>query len=254
MTKPTSGEIPRRNSNRKPNSPPAGAIRTPITATSTRRSITPRRCSIAPPRTSWPGAASTSTAGAAPRPPRRWRWPSRPIDGPGLRGRRTAALRTCRHFDRPAVGGPRRRSRAGDRQLLRPDPQVLRRRAGPVRRLHHLLRSLDRRRHRGPDPAQHTGGVHRGSGLAVVRDAGHSRHRRGRTRARRAGADGQHLGEPALLPGAGKGRRSFDPVGHQVHRRPLRPDDGHRVGQRGRVAAAQGNGVLHSGSASAPTT
>ena len=105
-----------------------------------------------------------------------------------------------------------RRPRVGDRQLLRPDPQVLRQRAQPLRRHDDLLRSVDRRRHRRADAAEHPCGVHRGARLAVVRDAGHSGDRRRRSRARRAGADGQHLGEPALFPRAGEGRRSFDPV------------------------------------------
>ena len=48
--------------------------------------------------------------------------------------------------------------------------------------------------------AEHARGVRRGARLAELRDAGHSGDRQGRARQRRAGADGQYLGDAALFP------------------------------------------------------
>ena len=48
--------------------------------------------------------------------------------------------------------------------------------------------------------AEHARGLRRIAGLAELRDAGHPGHRRRRARTGRARADGQYLGEPALLP------------------------------------------------------
>ena len=59
---------------------------------------------------------------------------------------------------------------------------------------------LDRRCDRRADTAEHARGLHRVAGLAELRDAGHPGDRRRRARQGRAGADGQHLGEPALFP------------------------------------------------------
>ena len=56
--------------------------------------------------------------------------------------------------------------------------------------------------HREAVQAEHARGVHRGAGLAVVRDAGHPGDRRGRACARRDRADGQHLGDAAVLSAA----------------------------------------------------
>ena len=63
-------------------------------------------------------------------------------------------------------------------------------------------------RHRGADPTQHPRGVHRSAGLADLRDAGHSGDRRGRAREDARGADGQYLGDAALFPRARARRRS----------------------------------------------
>ena len=62
---------------------------------------------------------------------------------------------------------------------------------------------------------------------------------------RRAGADRQHLGEPAAPQGAGAWRRLVDPVRHQIYRRALRHAARHGVGQRGRAAAVEGHGLRH---------
>ena len=72
--------------------------------------------------------------------------------------------------------------------------------------------------------------------------------------ARRAGADGQHLGEPALFQGARKGRRSVDPVRHQIHRRPFRPDARHRLRQQGGAGSGSRTPSTRWASASGPTT
>ena len=123
-----------------------------------------------------------------------------------------------------------------------------------LRRDDHLLRSADRRRHRRADAAEHPRRVHRDARLADLRDAGHPGDRRGRAPARRAGADGQHLGEPALFQGAGQRRRPVDPVRHQIHRRPFRPDARHGLRQQGDRAAAARTPFTRWACASAPTT
>ncbi len=60
----------------------------------------------------------------------------------------------------------RRRPRAGHRQRLPADAQILRQRADALRHRHDLLRPDDRRRHREADPAEHPRGVRRGARLA----------------------------------------------------------------------------------------
>ena len=112
----------------------------------------------------------------------------------------------------------------------------------------------DRSGHRHADPAQHPRRLCREPGIADLRDAGHSGHRRGGPRARRRRGDGQHLGEPALFPRPGEGRRPLDPVRHQIYRRPFRHHAGRGRGQCGDVAAVEGNGLRDSASASDPTT
>ncbi len=56
--------------------------------------------------------------------------------------------------------------------------------------------------------AEHARRLSRIARLAELRDAGHSGDRRGGACQRRAGADGQHLGDAALFPRARQGRRS----------------------------------------------
>ena len=55
--------------------------------------------------------------------------------------------------------------------------------------------------------AEHPRGVRRGARLAVLRDAGHPGHRRGRARQGRRRADGQYLGDAALFPRPREWRR-----------------------------------------------
>ena len=73
-------------------------------------------------------------------------------------------------------------------------------------------------------------------------------------RTRRAGADGQHLGDPALLPAARPRRRPLDPGRHQIYRRPLRPDARHGLGQRGRLGRSSRTPSSPPASASGRTT
>ena len=230
----------RRRSRRTPSSNPTprsrspAAIRTRTTATSTRRSITPPRCSIGPPRIFSPTRARTSTAAAARRPPRRWKTPSR-----RSKDRPARASRSCPRALRPSRPRCSRCCKSGDHLLVSdsaygPTRTFCDTILSALRRHDDLLRSADRRGHRRSDATEHPRGVHRSAGLAHLRDAGHSGDRRGRAQERRAGADGQHLGGPALFQGAGKRRRSVDPVRHQIHRRPFRPDARHRLRQQAR--------------------
>ena len=237
-----------------PRSPPAAAIRTRITATSTRRSITPPRCSTGPPRIISPskgqysyGRRGTPTSEALEK-------AIQEIEGPacaavallpsGLAAISTALLAVLKAGDHvlvtDSVYGPTRKFCDTVLSALRRDD--------------HLLRSADRRGHRRADAAEHPRRVHRDARLADVRDAGHPGHRRGRAPARRAGADGQHLGRPALFQGAGKGRRPGDPVRHQIHRRPFRPDARHRLRQQGRPRSGSRTPPTRWASASGRTT
>ncbi len=70
-------------------------IPAPTTASSIRRSITPRPCSIPMPRISSPIARATNTAAAARRPPRRSNWRCR-----SSRGRNAPACHCCRRGSR----------------------------------------------------------------------------------------------------------------------------------------------------------
>ena len=158
MTKKTEDSPRIRRSSRRRASSPAAAIRSPITASSIRRFITPRPCFIARPRIISPTAAATSTAGAARRPRKRWRTRSR-ARRPRLRRRRAAAVGARGGVDRAAGSAPGRRPRAGHRQRLSADAEILRQRAQALRRRHDLLRSADRRRHRRADAAQHARGL-----------------------------------------------------------------------------------------------
>ena len=189
----------------------AAAIRRPITASSIRRWTTPRPCSIRRPRTIAPaarryiyGRRGTPTSEAL-------ESALAELEGPhcagvallpsGLAAITTALLSVARC----------RRPRAGHRQRLSADPEILRQRAHPLWRRDHLLRPADRRRHRRTDAAQYARGLRGGAGLAVVRGAGRPRDRGCRARPRRRRADGQYLGEPALFPRARQGRRPLDP-------------------------------------------
>ena len=142
------------DSSRTPAWSPPAATRRPITASSIRRSITPRPCSIRPPKT------MSRTA-------RRYQYGRRgtpTIGGAGRRiardrRRRTApASRCCRRAwrrSRPrCCRSAGRRPRAGHRQRLPADAQFLRRRAQALRRRDDLLRSADRRRHRQADASR----------------------------------------------------------------------------------------------------
>ncbi len=73
-----------------------------------------------------------------------------------------------------------RRSHPDYRQRLSPDPQFRRLDPQALRRRDQLLRSADRRRHRRRCSSRTPRGLRRGAGLAKLRDAGHSGHRRGR--------------------------------------------------------------------------
>ena len=148
----------------------------------------------------------------------------------------------------------RRRSSAGLRQRLPSHPQFLQRHARPLRRRDHLFRSADRRRHRQPVQAQHQGGAGRGARLAVLRNARHSRDRRGRACARRARHRRQHLGDAAVSPLA-RARRRYQHAGRdQIYRRPFRHHVRHDFGQREGLAAGRRGASACSASAPDPTT
>ena len=102
-----------------------------------------------------------------------------------MRRRRAAAVGTGGGFARAAVGRAGRRPRAGHRQCLWADAEILRHRAQPQRRHDDLFRSADRQRHRRADAAQHPRGLSVESpGSLIVRGAGRARdRRRRRTRA-----------------------------------------------------------------------
>ena len=127
-------------------SPMPAASRLPIMAMSTRRSITPRPCSIRAPRTTSPIAAAINMAGAARRHRKRSQTGARGPRGPAMRRRRAAAVRARRRRHGAAVGAARRRSRSRHRQRLCPDTQALRHHPHPLRHRHDLLRPGDRRR------------------------------------------------------------------------------------------------------------
>ena len=132
--------------------------------------------------------------------------------------------------------------KAGDHLLVcdnayRPDAQFLQRHAGPLWRRDHLFRSPDRRRHRRIVQAEHPGGAGRGARLAILRNARHSRDRRGRACARRARDRRQHLGDAALSPLARAGRRHQHAGRDQIYRRPFRHHVRNDLGQRQGLAA-----------------
>ena len=105
-----------------------------------------------------------------------------------------------------------------------------------LRRRDDLLRPGARRRHRGAAAAEHHGGVHRGPGFAILRDAGHPGHRRGGAPARRRRAHGQHLGDAAAVPAARARRRSRDRGRNQIPVGQLGPAARARVGERPHLA------------------
>ena len=160
-----------------PGSSMPAAIRRSSTASSTRRSIAARRCSIRAPTTSCTAGRATPTAPRARRRRKHSRAPGRPSPAPPGRCLRppglaavTLALMSC--------------LKAGDHLLVtdsvyRPTRQFCDGVLKALRRRDDLLRPGARRRHRGAAAAEHHGGVHRGAGLAVLRDAGHPGHRRG---------------------------------------------------------------------------
>ena len=133
---------------------------------------------------------------------------------------------------RSAHGLRRGRSSADGRQLLRSHPPFLRHHAETVRRRNHLLRSADRCGYRQTVPPEHQGRVLRKPRLAHLRGPGRSGDCRRGACARRVRADGQHLGHADLFSGAGARRRSVDPGGDEIYRRPCRCDD--RLCQRQR--------------------
>ena len=158
---------------------------------------------------------------------------------PAMRRRRYRALGPGRDHHHPARGAEGRRSSPGLRQCLPSDPQFLQRHAGPLRRRDQLFRSPDRRRHRRPVQAQYQGGAGRSAGLAILRNARHSRDRGGRACARRAGDRRQHLGDGAVSPLAGARRRYQHAGRDQIYRRPFRHHVRHHCGQRQGLAAGR---------------
>ncbi len=64
---------------------------------------------------------------------------------------------------------------------------------------------VDRCRNRRTDAAEHDGRLHRGTGIPVIRDAGHPGDCRGGSREGRPGRHGQHLGDAPLFPTARAG-------------------------------------------------
>ena len=145
----------------------------------------------------------TSTAAAARRPRKRWRQAIREIEGPacagvallpsGLAAITTALLSVLKSGDHLLVTdsayGPTRRF----------CDSVLKR-FGVTTTYYDPLIGADIAKLMQPNTRAV---LHRIAGLADLRDAGHSGDRRGRAPPRRAGADGQHLGEPAVFQGAG---------------------------------------------------
>ena len=217
-------------------SPMPAATRPRITAMSTPRSTTPRPCSTRAPRTTSPIAAAINTVGAARRPRKRFQNALKDIEGPqcegvallpsGLAAISTALLSVLR---------------AGDHVLVTDSAYF------PTRKLCDTI--LARygiattyydptvgSGHRGAAAAQHPRRVRREPGLADLRDPGYSGHRRRGARAQCRGRDGQYLGEPALFPCPGKGRRPLDPVRHQIYRRAFRPHARARRRQHGDLA------------------
>ena len=161
------------------------------------------------------------------------------LEGPQCAGVGLAPSGLVGDHDHPALGAEGRRSSAGLRQRLPALAQFLQRHARPLRRRDHLFRSPDRRRHRKAVQAQHQGGAGRGAGLAILRNARHSRHRRSRACARRARDRRQHLGDAALSPLARSGRRHQHAGRHQIYRRPFRHHVRHDLGQCQGLAAAR---------------
>ena len=100
-------------------------------------------------------------------------------------------------------------------------------------------------RDRAAVQAEHPRGVHRGAGLAVVRDAGYSGDRRGRACARRDRDDGQHLGDAAVLPAACARRRCRDRGRHEISQRPFGPAARHGLGERALLEGAARGVRLH---------
>ena len=172
-------EAPNDRSSRKPGWSPPAATPKASTASSIPPSITPRPCSIRPPRTRSRTVPAINTAAAARRPPRRWRTRSH-ARRRRLRRRRPDAVGPGGDLDRLARDRRFRRPHPGHRQRLPADAQFLRRPVQAHGRRDHLLRSADRRGHRQAVQAEHQGGVRRGARLAKLRDAGHSGHRQGR--------------------------------------------------------------------------
>ena len=110
------------------------------------------------------------------------------------------------------------------RQRLSADAQILRLHAVEARRRDDVLRSADRRRHRRARTPQHTPDLHRKPRLANVRGAGHPGDCARRRRPRLVAGDGQHVGEPAVLPPLRPRRRRVHSGGDEIHRRPCRRD------------------------------
>ena len=238
----------RRRSSRNTRLVTGGRDPSAIMASSIRPSITPRPCSIRPPRTWSPTARRYQL-----RPPRHADLGS--AGGRAARRSRasTAPASCCcppawRRSRPPCSQSPAcRRPPAGDRQRLSADAQFLRQRAQALRRRDDLLRSADRRRHRRADASRTPGGVRRSAGLADLRDAGHAGHRRRRRmRTARCRADGQYLGDAAVSSARFEhGVDLVDPGRHQIYRRPFRRDARLRLGQRAAWPSAQGHRWRH---------
>ena len=166
-------------SSRRPALSPAAAIRSPFTASSIRRSFMPRPCSIRNVddylarrgRYTYGrrGTPTSEALGGA----------LAEIEGPQCAGVALlpSGLAAVSLALLSVAAG--RRPRAGHRQCLWADPEILRQRAQPLRRHHQLFRSADRRRHCRADAAQHARRLSRVAGLALVRGAGRAGDRRG---------------------------------------------------------------------------
>ena len=85
--------------------------------------------------------------------------------------------------------------------------------------------------------AEHQGRAGRSAGLAVLRNARHSRDRRRGACARRAGDRRQHLGDAAVSSLAGARRRHQHAGRDQIYRRPFRHHVRHDLCQRQGLAA-----------------
>ena len=156
------------------------------------------------------------------------------IEGPQCAGVGLAPSGLSAIYHHPARGAEGRRSSPGLRQRLSADTQFLQRLAGPLWRRDRLFRSADRRAASPNCSSRTPGGAGRSAGIAILRNARHSRDRLRRACARRACDRRQHLGDPAVSPLAGSRRRYQHAGRDQIYRRPFRHHVRNHFGQRQR--------------------